>query len=278
MGVATGALIVVGIGAAITATASTINAVESNNLRKEEEEKAEEAAELMEELEANRQKIRNPYENLTNEYANLGVATEAAKFQAEEADISLANTLDTLRATGTGAGGATALAQAALQSKRGVAVSLHQQEAQNQKLAAQGQMQVDQMKASGDQWAWQQQENRELQKLNRTQSQQDRAEMMSYQYRADTYAAVGEVGGAFMDFGTAAAGMGGGGGGGAKSGGGMQTPMSSPTPSYSNIGYNSTPSASYTGNMGYSGSGSGYGGLWGGPDSDLSHLIDNPYN
>ena len=273
MGVATGALIVVGIGAAITATASTINAVESNQLRKEEETKAEEAAELMEELEDNRQKVRNPYENLTNEYANLGVATEAAKFQAEEADISLANTLDTLRATGTGAGGATALAQAALQSKRGVAVSLQQQEAQNQKLAAQGQMQIDQMKASGDQWAWQQQENRELQKLNRTQAQQDRAEMMAYQYRADTYAAVGEVGGAFMDFGTAAAGMGGGGGGGgAKSGGGMQTPMSSPTPSYSNFGYNQTPSVSYTGNMG--GGGSGMATVWGGPDSDLSHLIN----
>lgn len=268
MGVATGALIVVGIGAAITAVSSTVNAVESNNLRKEEEEKAEEAAELMEELEANRQKVRNPYENLTNEYANLGVATEAAKFQAEESDIALANTLDTLRATGTGAGGATALAQAALQSKRGVAVSLHQQEAQNQKLAAQGQMQVDQMKASGDQWAWQQQENRELQKLNRTQAQQDRAEMMSYQYRADTYAAIGEVGGAFMDFGGAAAGMGGGGGG-AKSGGGAQMPMSSPSPNYSNIGYNQTPSASYAGNMG---GGSGVGSIWAGPDSDLSHL------
>ena len=34
--------------------------------------------------------------------------------QAEEADIALANTLDTLRATGASAGGATALAQAAL--------------------------------------------------------------------------------------------------------------------------------------------------------------------
>ena len=58
-------------------------------------------------LENSRQPIINPYANVTdtsgnlaNTYANLGVATEAAQFQAEQADISLANTLDTLRSTG----------------------------------------------------------------------------------------------------------------------------------------------------------------------------------
>ena len=50
--------------------------------------------------------------DITNPFANIGVATQAAEFQAEEADVALANTLDTLRATGAGAGGATALAQA----------------------------------------------------------------------------------------------------------------------------------------------------------------------
>ena len=58
--------------------------------------------------------------------------------QAEEADIALANTLDTLRASGASAGGATALAQAALQSKKGVAASIEMQEAQNEKLRASG--------------------------------------------------------------------------------------------------------------------------------------------
>ena len=74
-------------------------------------------------LENSRQPIINPYENvedlsdsLSNPYANLGVATQAAEFQAEQAEIGLANTLDTLRATGASAGGATALAQAALAS------------------------------------------------------------------------------------------------------------------------------------------------------------------
>ena len=100
-------------------------------------------------LEANRQEIINPADQLQdrsdmiqNQFGNLQVATQAAEFQAEEADISLANTLDTLRATGAGAGGATALAQAALRSKRGVSATIEQQEAQNQRLAAQGAQQA----------------------------------------------------------------------------------------------------------------------------------------
>ena len=80
---------------------------------------------------ANRQDIINPYENVTdlsnmisNPFSNLQVATKAAEIKIEEADISLANTLDTLRATGAGASGATALAQAALRGKQGVAATI----------------------------------------------------------------------------------------------------------------------------------------------------------
>jgi len=99
-------------------------------------------------LENSRQEIINPYEGVTdlssmvqNPYENLGVATQAAEMQAEQADISLANTLDTIRATGASAGGATALAQAALQSKKGISASIEAQEAQNEKLRAQGEQQ-----------------------------------------------------------------------------------------------------------------------------------------
>ena len=111
-------------------------------------------------LEANRQAIIDPTSgvknlsglaqdlssNLTNPYANLSVATQAAEIQIEQADISLANTLDTLRSTGSGAGGATALAQAALQSKKGVSASIEQQEANNERLRAQGEQQMEQLK------------------------------------------------------------------------------------------------------------------------------------
>ncbi len=109
-------------------------------------------------LQNTRQQIVNPYSGVTdvsalakdlsskvsNPFANLGVATKAAEIQMEQSDIALANTLDTLRATGAGAGGATALAQAALQSKQGVAANLEQQEAANAKMRAQGQQVMEQ--------------------------------------------------------------------------------------------------------------------------------------
>ena len=88
---------------------------------------------------------------VTNPYANLGVATEAAEIQMEQSDIALANALDTIAATGAGAGGATALAQAALQGKRGVAADIQKQEAQNQRLRASGDQQVNQQLLSLEQ-------------------------------------------------------------------------------------------------------------------------------
>ncbi len=86
--------------------------------------------------------IRALADDVTNPFANLGVATQAAEFQAEEADIALSQTLDTLAASGASAGGATALARAALSSKRGISASIEQQEVANQKLAAQGEQQA----------------------------------------------------------------------------------------------------------------------------------------
>jgi len=109
----------------------------------------------------------NPYENMTNEFANLGVATQAAEFQAEETDIALANTLDAMQASGAGAGGATALAQAALKSKRGISANLQQQEAANQKAAAQGAADVQKAKAEGEKFKFSIDEQRNVADLNR---------------------------------------------------------------------------------------------------------------
>ena len=116
----------------------------------------------LERIKKSRQTIINPYSTTTdlsklaqdlsgqmsNPFQQLGVATAAAEIQMEQSDIALANTLDTLRATGASAGGATALAQAALQSKKGIAASIEQQEAQNEKLRAQGEQQLQQQKLS----------------------------------------------------------------------------------------------------------------------------------
>ena len=119
-------------GAAAIGSA-VVKGVAANKAAKRAGGRARRAEQAIANLQNNRQKVINPYEGvsnvadmaknlsggLSNPYANLGVATQAAQMQAEEADIALANTLDTLRATGAGAGGATALAQAALRSKKG---------------------------------------------------------------------------------------------------------------------------------------------------------------
>ena len=130
-------------------------------------------------LEANRQEIVNPYQDLSsmisNPFANLSVATGAAEMKIEEADISLANTLDTMRATGASAGGATALAQAALQSKKGVAASIEMQERQNEDKRATGEKQKqDALIAEskrvqeGEAYEFNLRENRQMAELDRT--------------------------------------------------------------------------------------------------------------
>ena len=183
-------------------------------------------------LENNRQAIINPYEGITdlsgmitdrsaemtNAYNNLSVATQAAEMKIEQSDIALANTLDTLMQTGSGAGGATALAQAALQSKKEVAASIESQEAANEKLRAQGeealesrqmaekariegiQLQqaekVQEADVAGKQFVFTQKENREQQKIDRTAAELDNARMMAAQASADqTSALTGMLGG-----------------------------------------------------------------------------------
>jgi hypothetical protein len=183
-------------------------------------------------LENNRQAIIDPFRGIqdisgmatdrsaqmTNAYNNLSVATQAAEMKIEQADISLANTLDALMQTGSGAGGATALAQAALQSKKEVAASIEQQEAANEKLRAQGEESLEQRRiqeqariegiqmseaqrvqdarAQGEQFMFNQRENREMQKINRTAAQLDNARMAVAQAQRDGTAAItGAIGG-----------------------------------------------------------------------------------
>jgi len=124
-------------------------------------------------LKANRKAIVNPYAGMTNEMANLGVATQAAEMQAEQTDIALANSLDAMRSSGAGAGGATALAQAALQSKKGISASLQTQEAANQKAAAQGEQNLQAMQAEGEKFVFNASENRSNRDEQRAASQID---------------------------------------------------------------------------------------------------------
>ena len=189
-------------------------------------------------LENSRQAIINPYagasnlsdlatdlsDRISNPMANLSVATKAAEMKVEQSDIALANTLDTIRATGGGAGGATALAQAALQAKQGVSASIEQQEKSNEDKRAAGEAQMEQAKlaeakrqqgiqisegqrmqgldAAGKQFVFGQRENREMQELDRTASLLGASKAAAAQASADqtsaltgTISTLGKIGG-----------------------------------------------------------------------------------
>lgn len=195
------------IGGIASVAGSTIGAISAGKAERRARSNKNRLTGELEELEKNRQDIINPYEGVTdlssmvsdlssiasNPYANLAVSTAAAEMQIEEADIALANTLDTLRATGASAGGATALARMALESKKGVAASIEQQEANNQQLRAGGEANLQQIQlseakrvqsglmgeakriqdveADAELFQFNQKEKREKEQLNRKQSQ-----------------------------------------------------------------------------------------------------------
>lgn len=157
----------------------------------------------LENLENSRQEVFNAKDdllalkdNVANPYDNLPVAVNAAQMAIDEADASLANTLDAMRAGGFGAGGATALARAAAQSKRGIAADIEKQEATNAQLRAQGEqakqqqlLQLDQAAIQADADAWQQQENRELMALDRAQAELDNKRAQQMQFQSDAMGA-----------------------------------------------------------------------------------------
>lgn len=92
----------------------------------------------------------NPWTQMENTMEDLTVSTQAAEFQAMQADQALAASLDTMLQAGGGAGSAQAIAQAALASQQGISASIQQQEQRNAMARAQGAMQVQQRVLQGE--------------------------------------------------------------------------------------------------------------------------------
>jgi hypothetical protein len=202
-----GLVVAAGIGAAVSVVGGLISGYGAKKAEKAAQAEKDRINRALNLFEQNRQAVINPYEDVTsltgliddmrddlsNPFANLGVATSAAEIQMEQTDIALANTLDTLQSTGASAGGATALAQAAKASKKDVAANIEQQEAQNEKLKAQGEqalqakeMQLTQMEmgeearvqnaqAAGKQFMFSTQENRDMATMSRMSGQEAQA-------------------------------------------------------------------------------------------------------
>jgi len=230
------------VAASAAVVSSGVQAISANQKAQSAKGDAHRAKNNLAELEASRQEIINPYEGmesvagmatdtsgmLKNRMDNIGVATQAAEMEIEQADIALANTLDTLAATGASAGGATALAQAAMQSKKGVSAGIEKQEVANQQNAAQAEMRLDQAKmseqlrlqgvsmseakriqqaeAAGKDYVFKATETRELAGLDRAQTQVENAQaaVASYQSARD-----GAIGNAISGLGKVATSVGG---------------------------------------------------------------------
>jgi hypothetical protein len=117
-----------------------------------------------------------------------------------------------MRASGSGAGGATALAQMAMKSKQQVVASIESQEVANEKQRASGEAQLQnqriaekkrlesarmseakrmqQLDASGKQFMWQQREQREGVQMDRVSAQITGAQQQAAAARADSTAAL----------------------------------------------------------------------------------------
>ena len=206
------ALIAGGIAAAAGATTGGIAAKRARIAKEDAEEEARIKEQQLQDLVDSRPEFKNPYEGMQNQFANLGnpyanltVATEAFKMQAEEADMALANSLDVMQEQGMGAGGATALAQAALQSKRGIAASIEAQETKNKQAAAEGEANVARLRAEGAQALdmARAQGDMAAQKdaigfheaiMDRTATQLDNAAANAVAYEGQRMAAIGQIG------------------------------------------------------------------------------------
>ena len=225
-----GIVVAAAVGATIAAGGGVIAAHQQKQAAKGAQNRADRIGAQISQLEEQRKReipVINPYEgaedlssmitdlsgNLSNSYANMGVATGAAEIQMEQTDIALANTLDALMASGASAGGATALAQAAAAGKKSVAASIQAQEAQNEQLKAQGESRLQSQKmaeaqrvqsglfgeaarqqdieAKGKEFVYREKDNRMMQQLNRKTAQQTGQQQVAAQRSADAASIMG---------------------------------------------------------------------------------------
>ena len=174
------------IGSAISAGASIIGGIiggaSARKAKRRAARKLKKMNAKMADLEANRQEIINPYEDMTslsgmmsNPMANLSVATQAT--------------------------------EAALQSKKNVAADIESQEKSNEDKRAAGEQKLQQAQiaeaermqdadAMGKKFVYGETEDREMQQLNRLQNQIDQQQGIKAQASADqTSALTGAISG-----------------------------------------------------------------------------------
>tara|TARA_Y100001938_G_C8005076_1_gene386863 strand:+ start:384 stop:1055 length:672 start_codon:yes stop_codon:yes gene_type:complete len=206
------------LGALLVGAPAIIGAVNQYKANKDAEkyEKIKlENERKLKQLEAGRQAVLNQASDframksqLYNPSANLGVATQAMNLQMEQTDQALANTLDQINRSGTGAGAATALAKMAAASKASISANLEKQEVQNQNARIQGefdlmqsQMALEEKALGAEVQAFGLQEARDVATLDRLAALQSNAEAQQFAYQQQGQQALSEGIGQTLDLG-----------------------------------------------------------------------------
>jgi len=140
-----------GLGDAISAGVNIYQGIQGSAARKAEQQEANlELSKRKTQLEGT--DISNPYANMENTFEDLTVNTQQADFEAQQNQQNQANIMQNMggAAGGSGVAGlAQAMANQGSQQAARASASIGQQEAANQKMAAQGASSIQSMERQG---------------------------------------------------------------------------------------------------------------------------------
>ena len=189
------------IGGLVSGGSKIIGSLVGGGKRRREQKAAE--AELAQQKQSFMDfQFTNPYAGLENVAEDLTINQDAAQFQAQQTDAALAQSMQAAVASGGAPGGAQAIAQAALQSKRGVAADIARQEQANQMAQVNQAGRLQQLEAQGEEDLQSQQYIRQGELLNMASGRKVAADQARAQATQMLVGGFGEVAGGIgeMDF------------------------------------------------------------------------------
>lgn len=189
------------IGGLVSGGSKIIGSLIGGGKRRREQKAAE--AELAQQKQSFMDfQFTNPYAGLENVAEDLTINQDAAQFQAQQTDAALAQSMQAAVASGGAPGGAQAIAQAALQSKRGVAADIARQEQANQMAQVNQAGKLQQLEAQGEEDLQSQQYIRQGELLNMASGRKVAADQARAQATQMLVGGFGEAAGGIgkMDF------------------------------------------------------------------------------
>lgn len=155
------------------------------------------------ELEARKQAFQdfqftNPFAGLENVAEDLTINQQASQFQAQQTDAALAQAMQAAVMTGGAAGGAQAIAQAALQSKQGISADIARQEQANEMARIRQAAQLQQLEAQGEEDIQSQQYLQQGELLNMAAGRKIAADRARAQATQMLVGGVGEIASGFI--------------------------------------------------------------------------------